>query len=343
MAKHPVTVVIPTLHAGDNLRDTLDSLAAQSFQDFDVVVVDNSGTRAAAGQAVENRFDLAMIYMESNAGFGGAINQALKLTSAPLVALLNDDAPAHPGWLHALVDDATTFAEFGMFSCQIRLAGTDLLDSTGMLLSRDGSSIQRSHRRPWKADDSPVACLIPSGCAALYRRKALNEIALPGTAGPFDEDFQLYCEDTDLGLRLLWQGWRCRYVRDAIVEHRYSQTAGAASPLKAFLVERNRLFVVLKNFPLTDAIAAVLFAPARYLYQLREAIAGNGKTAAFARSSHGWQAPWLVLKAHFAALAALPRLLRRRELILTYTRVSKERFREAIYSHRATLQEVAKH
>ena len=100
---------------------------------------------------------------------------------------------------------------------------------------------------------------------------------------------------------------------------------------------------MLKNFPLTDAIAAVLFAPARYLYQLREAIAGNGKTAAFARSSHGWQAPWLVLKAHFAALAALPRLLRRRELILTYTRVSKERFREAIYSHRATLQEVAKH
>ena len=167
-------MVIPTLYAGDNLRDTLDSLASQSFGDFDAVIVDNSGTRIAAVHAAESRFDLSMIYMESNAGFGGAINEALKTTTAPLVALLNDDAPAHPDWLRALVDDATTFAEFGMFSCQIRLAGTDMLDSTGMLLSRDGSSIQRSHRRLWRADASPVACLIPSGCASLYRRKALN-------------------------------------------------------------------------------------------------------------------------------------------------------------------------
>lgn len=336
-------MVIPTLYAGDNLRDTLDSLASQSFGDFDAVIVDNSGTRIAAVHAAESRFDLSMIYMESNAGFGGAINEALKTTTAPLVALLNDDAPAHPDWLRALVDDATTFAEFGMFSCQIRLAGTDMLDSTGMLLSRDGSSIQRSHRRLWRADASPVACLIPSGCASLYRRKALNEVTLPGTPGPFDEDFQLYCEDTDLGLRLLWQGWRCRYVAEAIVEHRYSQSAGAASPLKAFLVERNRLFVVLKNFPLTDAIAAVFFAPLRYLFHLRETLTGKGKTAAFARSSSGWQLPWLVLKAHLAALRALPRLLHQRELILTYTRVSKERFREVIYAHRATLAEVAKH
>lgn len=336
-------MVIPTLYAGDNLRDTLDSLAAQSFDDFDVVVVDNSGTRIAAAHASESRFDLSMIFMESNAGFGGAINAALQHTAAPLVALLNDDAPAHPDWLRALVDDATSFAEFGMFSCQIRLAGTDMLDSTGMLMSRDGSSIQRSHRRPWRSDASPVACLIPSGCASLYRRKALNEVTLPGTPGPFDEDFQLYCEDTDLGLRLLWQGWRCRYVQGAVVEHRYSRSAGAISPLKAFLVERNRLFVVLKNFPLTDAIAAVFFAPVRYLHHLREALSGKGKTAAFARSSHGWQLPWLVLKAHVAALRALPRLLRQRDLILTYTRVSKEQFRDAIYAHRATLREVAKH
>ncbi len=336
-------MVIPTLYAGDNLRDTLDSLAAQSYKDFDVVVVDNSGTRLAAAHAAESRFDLSVIFMESNVGFGGAINRALSFTTAPLVALLNDDAPAHPDWLRALVDSATSFAEFGMFSCQVRLAGTPLLDSTGMLLSRDGSSIQRSHRHPWREDESSVACLLPSGCAALYRRKALNEVTLPGTPGPFDEEFQLYCEDTDLGLRLLWQGWHCRYVPDAVVEHRYSQSAGAISPLKAFLVERNRLFVVLRNFPLSDSIAAVCFAPVRYLYHLREVLTGKGKTAAFAQSSHGWQLPWLVLKAHIAALRALPRLLGQRHLILTYTRVSKARFREAIYAHRATLKEVAKH
>ncbi|MDZ7637267.1 MAG: glycosyltransferase family 2 protein [Bryobacterales bacterium] len=343
MAKHLVTVVIPTLHAGDNLRDTLDSLSAQTFKDFDVVVVDNSGVRLAASHATGRQFDLSVIYMESNAGFGGAINRALQHSTAPLVALLNDDAPAHPDWLLALADSATAFTEFGMFSCQIRLAGTELLDSTGMMLSRDGSSIQREHRLPWLGKESPADCLLPSGCAALYRRKALNEITLPGSPGPFDEAFQLYCEDTDVGLRMLWQGWRCRYVHDAIVNHLYSQSAGAISPLKAYLVERNRLFLVAKNFPFTDALAALCFAPLRYLLHLREVFAGRGKSGAFARSSHGWKLPWIVLKAHLAAIAALPRLWRQRSLILTYTRVSKARFREAIYAHRVPLAEVAKH
>ncbi len=336
-------MVIPTLYAGDNLRDTLESLTAQTYADFDVVVADNSGARLAAIHSAETRLDLSLVYMEANAGFGAAINRALTQTTAALVAVLNDDAPVHPDWLRALVDCAESFPEFGMFSCQIRLSGTPLLDSTGMLLSRDGSSIQRSHRRPWKGYAAAVECLLPSGCAALYRRKALNEITLPGAPGPFEEGFQLYCEDTDLGLRLLWQGWRCRYVADAIVEHRYSQSAGAISPLKAFLVERNRLYVVLRNFPFSDAVAAIASAPLRYAYHLREAILGAGKTGAFARSKAGWQLPWLVLKAHLALFRALPGLLRQRGLILTYTRVSKARFREIIYSHRATLREVAKH
>lgn len=336
-------MVIPTLHAGKNLRDTLDSLAKQSFPDFDVIVVDNSSTRAAAEFASRQRPDLEILYPGKNLGFGAAVNRALRQSTAPLVAILNDDAPVHSEWLASLVRSATSYPEFGMFSCQIRLEGTDLLDSTGLILSRDGSSIQRSHRRPWQQCHAPEDCLMPSGCAALYRRKALNEVALPHSGGPFDEDFQLYCEDTDLGLRLLWQGWRCRYVPDAIVEHRYSQSAGAISPMKAYLVERNRLFLVAKNFPLTDAIAAVCFAPLRYFFHLTEALRGRGKTGAFARSRSGFLLPWIVIKAHVAALLALPRLLRQRNLILTYTRVSKEKFREAIHAHRASLAEVAKH
>ena len=44
--------------------------------------------------------------------------------------------------------------------------------------------------------------------------------------GGFDEDFFLYCEDTDVGLRARWAGWTCLYVPEAVVEHRYSHSAG---------------------------------------------------------------------------------------------------------------------
>ena len=89
--------------------------------------------------------------------------------------------------------------------------------------------------------------LLPSGSAALYRRKMLDEIGL------FDETFFLYCEDTDLGLRARWAGWECVYVPGAVVEHRYSHSAGRASPLKAYYVERNRLYTAIKNLPSGDA------------------------------------------------------------------------------------------
>ena len=67
--------------------------------------------------------------------------------------------------------------------------------------------------------------------------------------GLFDEEFFLYCEDTDLGLRARRAGWECAYVPGATVVHRYSHSAGRASPLKAYYVERNRLYTAIKNLP----------------------------------------------------------------------------------------------
>ena len=104
--------------------------------------------------------------------------------------------------------------------------------------------------------------LMPSGCAALFRRAMLED------TGGFDEDFFLYCEDTDLGLRARWRGWRSVYASDAVVTHRYSHSAGAASELKAFYVERNRLFVLARNFPARLLWKAPFSTLARYCWHL---------------------------------------------------------------------------
>ena len=77
-------------------------------------------------------------------------------------------------------------------------------DSAGMLICADGSSKQRGHGLPPEAFGQQEEVLLPSGSAALYRREMLEDIGL------FDEDFFLYCEDTDIGLRGRWAGWKCR-------------------------------------------------------------------------------------------------------------------------------------
>ena len=113
-----------------------------------------------------------------------------------------------------------------------------------MLIARDGSSKQRGHGRPPEDFPVPEEVLFPSGSAALYRRTMLEQI------GGFDDDFFLYCEDTDLGLRARWAGWKCLYVPEARGgAPLFAFRRAAHLALKAYYVERNRLFVLVKNFP----------------------------------------------------------------------------------------------
>ena len=66
-----VTVVVPTLAADETLAACLDSLARQSFRDFEIIVVDNSGRKA-----LEPRDGVQVISNDKNVGFGAAFNQA---------------------------------------------------------------------------------------------------------------------------------------------------------------------------------------------------------------------------------------------------------------------------
>jgi GT2 family glycosyltransferase len=327
---HPaVTVAIPTLLADETLNDCLAALDRQTFRDFEVIVVDNSGRHQ-----IQPRGCARVIANDRNVGFGAAVNQAFHQSLAPFLAVLNDDAIAHPRWLEALVAAIGQRPEIGMCASQVRLADSDRLDSAGMLLCLDGSSKQRGHLESPAAYARLQEVLLPSGSAALYRRAMLDEI------GVFDESFFLYCEDTDLGLRARWAAWECWYVPDAIVEHRYSHSAGKASGLKAYYVERNRLFVSFKNFPLRDVALVPWYATSRYFWHLVYGFAGRGKAAELQRDGGSvLRLPWYVLRAHVALLAHLPAIWRQRSRMKR--RLAPRQFHRLIHSRSISPRRVA--
>ena len=221
-----------------------------------------------------------------------------------------------------------------MCASQVRLAGEDRLDSAGMLLCLDGSSKQRGHQESPASYSRNEEALLPSGSAALYRREMLEEI------GVFDESFFLYCEDTDLGLRARWAGWECLYVPEAMVEHRYSHSAGKASALKAYYVERNRLFVIFKNFPLLDLALVPFYADgALFLaFRLCAARAGqSGRIPAWRRQPA--RLPWYVLRAHVELLARFPRVWRQRRRMKR--RLTPKQFRRLIRRFSISPRQVA--
>lgn len=326
---------MPTLAGGEPLAACIAALGQQTVRAFEMVIVDNSNGQAAIPSASSLPDFARVLPSSSNLGYGGAVNLAAKSSSAEFVAALNDDAAPRPGWLGALLRAAEASPAAGMWASAVLLA-PDSLDSAGMLLYGDGSSKQRGHRRKPDGFSRSEEVLAPSGSAALFRRRMLEE------TGGFDDGFFLYCEDTDLALRAQWAGWKCVYVPDAVVDHRYSASAGRASPLKAYYVERNRLAVAIKNLPLAMLVPAPWHALRRYAWHGLTLLSGKGPAGEFRR---GGGSPvtlaWFVVRAHLSAFWRLPRLLRQRRAIRRGARITPAAFMELARRHAISAQEVA--
>jgi GT2 family glycosyltransferase len=330
-----VTIAIPTLAADAKLADCVRSLAAQSRRDFAVVVVDNSGQQLAR-RRLDVGENLQIIENDANRGFGAAVNQVIGRSLSPFLATLNDDAVADERWLDELLAAMESRPDAGMCASQVRLMASGQIDSAGMLICGDGSSKQRGHLDSPEKYSEPAEVLLPSGSAALYRRAMLDEI------GGFDEDFFLYCEDTDLGLRGRWAGWKCLYAPRAVVNHHYSHTAGRATPLKAYYVERNRLFVLVKNFPARSLPAAPWISMVRYGWHFLFLLRGRGAAAHFREDgAGGMHLVACVIRAHWSLLRNWSSLRKKRRTIRQSARLGPEAFRRLLRSHAITAREVA--
>lgn len=330
-----VTVAVPTLAADSKLLGCIRSLQAQTLPDFAVVVVDNSG-RGLARQCLGEIAGVQIIETKYNIGFGAAINQVYARSVSPFLATLNDDAVACPGWLGELLAMLEPRPDAGMCASQVRLLAGEALDSAGMLICADGSSKQRGHLGSPEAYRTAEEVLLPSGSAALYRRSMLDEI------GGFDEDFFLYCEDTDLGLRARWAGWKCLYNPKAVVYHAHSHTAGRATPLKAYYVERNRLFLLVKNFPALDLLMAPLASLVRYGWHVFFMLQGRGAAAHFREDGNsGLRLMALTIRAHWALIQNWSKLWKKRSMVRKTARLTSQDFRRLLRAHSIGVREVA--
>ena len=327
--------MIPTLAADQTLCECLASLEKQSRRDFEVIVVDNGGQDNDALHFAK-RTGATIVKPGRNVGFGAAINLGYQRSRTRFLATLNDDAVAHPQWLAALLAAMEARTDAGMAASQVRVLGEGRLDSAGMLMCADGSSRQRGHGSAVGTCSQSEEALLPSGSAAIYRRAMLEEIGL------FDEDFFLYCEDTDLGLRARWAGWTCLYVADAVVDHHYSHSAGRASTLKAYYVERNRLFVIAKNFPAGMLLAAPFVTVARYAWHLRWMLVRRGAAARFREEEGGaLLLVWIAIRAHLVCLTRCVSLWRKRRAVRRTARISSAAFRELVGAHPISARRLA--
>jgi GT2 family glycosyltransferase len=211
-----------------------------------------------------------------------------------------------------------------MLACKIYLQGhSKIIDNVGHLMYRDGLNRGRGRLEADRGQYEKIEeVFFPSGCAALYRREMLEEVGL------FDEDFFAYGDDTDLGLKGRLAGWKCLYVPRAVVHHRYSRSSGAYSALKAFYVERNRVWIAVKFFPLSLLLVSPFFTFLRFALQGYGALAGRGAAGRFSEAYSPAKLLQILLKAYLAAFRGLPGMWKKRREIQRRTRVSEGEIRD---------------
>jgi len=336
---HPlVSVIVVNWNGLDYLPGCLDSLAAQSYPALETIVVDNGSTDGSVEYLRGRRTErLMLLEQPANLGFAGGNNVGIRASKGAYVALLNNDAEADPEWVQALVAAAEADPSIGMCASRIYVwKRPGLLDGAGLIVSGDGIGRARGRlESDGERYQREADVLLPSACAALYRRAMLDEVGL------FDEDFFAYCEDTDLGLRARIAGWRCRYVPGATVRHRYSGSTAAHSPFKAFHVERNRIWVVVKCFPPRLAAASIFYTLARYALQLYAAMSGLGAAGKLAAGQSPWAVGVIIVRAWWSALARFPVMWRRRRAIQATPKISRDELTRLLRTHRVGLSELA--
>ena len=230
----------------------LDSLAVQTFSDFEVVVVDNGSTDGSVEylSSLAFRRPLRLIENSENRGFCAANNQGFAAAEGEFFALLNNDAEADPGWLQAMYDaislkPAVGESDVGMIASKVLVwENPATIDKCGHLIYPDGQNRGRGAGQTDRGQfDRMEEALWPDGCACLYRRAMLDEV------GGFDEQFFAYADDAELGLRARIAGWNCLYAPGAVVRHHRGATLGLNSARRLTLIERNRVLLVAKLFP----------------------------------------------------------------------------------------------
>ena len=326
-----VTIIIVNHNGSSLLEDCLNSLVDQIFTNYEVILVDNGSTDNSVQTAARILPTIKILSLGENTGWAKANNIGIRSVNSEYIVLLNNDTQAEPNFLLELVRTVEANPRVGMAAPKIlNFYDPAVIDSVGgLVICRDGiAQGQGRGEIDIGQYDQLQEALIPSGCAALYRKTMFDEIGL------FDESFFAYCEDSDLALRGLWAGWSAVAAPKAVVYHKYSATSGGYSPAKLYLVERNHFYVAFRNFPLRMIPLLPVWTFYRYALMVIAIFTDSGKSAALKEAR--WSDLFFALlrgQCH-AASRVCPKFLQRAKL----RRISTKQFTQRMKAYRLSMR-----
>jgi glycosyltransferase involved in cell wall biosynthesis len=214
-----VSVIVPAYRSTAYIVEALDSVLAQTFQDFEIIVVnDGCPETKALEDALENYRSRIVYIRQENQGPAGARNTAITRSAGPkYIALLDADDRWEPNYLEV---------QTGLMEADPNI---DVLYSDAILFGdRSGKHKTFMQVCPSNGEVS-VESLVNQTCNVMVSVLARREAVM--RAGMFDSAF---CgnEDFDLWLRIVKGGGRIAYHRRVLVQHRRHPNSLSANRLR---------------------------------------------------------------------------------------------------------------
>lgn len=199
-----MSAVIPTYNRADYVEGAIESVLAQSYEDVEVVVVNDGSTdgtqEVLAGYADDDR--VRVLHNEENRGIPATMNRGVDAARGEYVGVFGDDDRWRPTKVERQLD---VLAEHGDDYCGAYTAGVITDERTGAVVERVATGVE--------GDVYPEVLLrmqVLPHSSQLLRTECVRAV------GGFDTDFAVAC-DWDLTIRLA-KRWQFAYVSETLTE-----------------------------------------------------------------------------------------------------------------------------
>ena len=240
--KSLVSIVVLNYNAGKLLLNCIESIKKSSYQNIEILVVDNISSDNSQIECKKKFPDIKLIQNDENLGYCGGNNIGIKKAEGEFIIILNPDTIVETNWIDELLKAQKEFGD-GLYQPKIlSLNEENTIQSTGNMLHIFGFGFARDKgNKVIERKEEIEKVGYASGTCLFTTRKVLDKIGL------LDEFLFLYHDDLDLGWRGAQIGINSFYVPKSKIYHVESYSLKWSSK-KFYWLERNRKYCLLTHY-----------------------------------------------------------------------------------------------
>ncbi|NQU27554.1 MAG: glycosyltransferase family 2 protein [Candidatus Marinimicrobia bacterium] len=252
MMKQPlISIIVLNYNGKQFLKECFDSLLAATYQQVELLMVDNASTDDSVEYIQRNYPQVKVVNSGGNIGYSAGNNAGIAEAAGKYVLLLNNDIEVTPGWLEPIIEEFESDPRIAAVQPKIRhMLERDSFEyagAAGGMIDIFGFPFMRGRvfyttEKDLGQYDTNIDLFWTSGAAMAIRKDVLEK------SGLLDNDFVHHMEEIDLCWRILLQGYRLRIRTDSVIYHYAGGTIKAWSFKKEYWNHRNSIFMMMKNY-----------------------------------------------------------------------------------------------